>query len=212
MVGKYGSLSKKSGYLHLYYRCSQANTSRAWCAYPQGHEAGKIEEAVLEYLGQFNNPAKVREHLLAVGENEVLAKRDELHRVELRLGALEEDYQTNLDLLKRGILDEASFMAADQQREDDRATIEVNRANLAGWLEAMQEASDAADALPAKIGSFLEGFEKLETRRAKALLQPILKAVRVYREGRLEVEFRVKGRHSWRLQGVVDGQPSNSAN
>ena len=33
-------------------------------------------------------------------------------------------------------------------------------------------------------------LEKLETRRAKALLQPILQAVHVYLEGRLEVEFR----------------------
>ena len=49
---------------------------------------------------------------------------------------------------------------------------------------------ETADALPAKISFFVDDFEKLETRRAKALLQPILKAVHVYHEGRLEIEFR----------------------
>ena len=40
-------------------------------------------------------------------------------------------------------------------------------------------------------GPIRRGFGKLETRRAKALLQPILHAVHVLLKGRLKVEFRV---------------------
>ena len=38
-------------------------------------------------------------------------------------------------------------------------------------------------ALPSRVRSFLKDFESLDVRRAKALLQPILKAAAVDREG-----------------------------
>jgi hypothetical protein len=165
-------------------------TSRARCAYYNGHAAGKLEAAILEYLGQFSDPVKVKEHLLAASTKEMQAKRTELRRVDRRLTALEADFQKSLDLLKRSILDEADFMAANQQRKDERVSLEEKRAELAGWLETQDQAAETASALPAQIGSFIENFGKLETRRAKALLQPILQVVHVYLEGRLEVEFR----------------------
>jgi len=188
MVGKHGSLYKGRRYRRYY--CSRAMTSRARCAYYNGHAAGKLENAILEYLGQFSDSVKVREHLLAASAKELQSKRTELRRVERRLAALDVDFQKNLDLLKRSVLDEADFMTANQQRKDERDTLEVKRAELAEWLEAQDEAAETADALPAKISSFVEDFGMLETRRAKALLQPILNAVHVYHEGRLEVEFR----------------------
>ena len=45
-------------------------------------------------------------------------------------------------------------------------------------------------ALPARIKSVLEDFRSLDVRRAKAMLQPIPKTVHVYRDGRIELEFR----------------------
>ena len=188
MVGKHGSLYKGRRYRRYY--CSRAMTSRARCAYYNGHAAGKLADAILEYLGQFSDPAKVREHLLAASTKEMQAKRTELRRVERRLTALEVDFQKNLDLLKRNVLDEADFMTANQQRKDERETLEQKRGELAAWLETQDQTAETASALPAKISSFVEDFGKLETRRAKALLQPILKVVHVYLEGRLEIEFR----------------------
>ena len=38
--------------------------------------------------------------------------------------------------------------------------------------------------------SFLKDVQELDTRRAKALLQTILSAAHVYRDGRIELEFR----------------------
>jgi len=188
MVGKHGSLYKGRRYRRYY--CSRAMTSRARCAYYNGHAAGKLEEAILEYLGQFSDPAKVREHLLAASTKEMQSKRTELRRVDRRLTALEADFQKNLDLLKRSILDEADFMAAKQKRKDERETLGGKRSELAGWLETQDQAAETASALPAKISTFVEDFGKLETRRAKVLLQPILQAVNVHLEGRLEIEFQ----------------------
>ena len=44
--------------------------------------------------------------------------------------------------------------------------------------------------LPVRIKSFLKDFGALDVQRAKAMLQPILKTVHVYNDGRIELEFR----------------------
>ena len=54
----------------------------------------------------------------------------------------------------------------------------------------MNRSVRTAASLPTRVGSFLEDFQKLDTRRAMALLQTILKAARVYRDGTIELEFR----------------------
>jgi hypothetical protein len=40
------------------------------------------------------------------------------------------------------------------------------------------------------VRSFLKDFQSLDTRRAKALLQVILSAAHVHKNGRIELEFR----------------------
>ncbi|MQG76215.1 MAG: hypothetical protein FI703_02670 [SAR202 cluster bacterium] len=146
----------------------------------------------MEYLGSSAAQPKCGVHLLAASIKEMQAKRTELHRVERRLATLETDFQKKLELLKRSMLDEAELVAANQQRKDERETLEEKQAELAGWLETQDQVPETAGALSAKISSFVEDFGKLETQRAKALLQPILQAVHVYLEGRLEIEFRGK--------------------
>jgi hypothetical protein len=48
----------------------------------------------------------------------------------------------------------------------------------------------AAEGLPQAIRSFLDDFQELDVRQQKAQLQTILKAAYVYRDDRLELEFR----------------------
>jgi hypothetical protein len=45
-------------------------------------------------------------------------------------------------------------------------------------------------ALPVQIRSFLKDVQSLDVRRAKALLQPILKTATVDRDGTIELSFR----------------------
>ena len=40
------------------------------------------------------------------------------------------------------------------------------------------------------VETFLFKFQSLDTRRTKALQQTILNAARIYRDGRIELEFR----------------------
>ena len=44
--------------------------------------------------------------------------------------------------------------------------------------------------VPKAITTFEEAFQNLETREQKAQLQTILKAAHVYKDGKIELEFR----------------------
>lgn len=48
----------------------------------------------------------------------------------------------------------------------------------------------SAEKMPAAIRSFTEDFGNMDVRVAKAHLQEILRAAHVYRDDRLELEFR----------------------
>ena len=69
----------------------------------------------------------------------------------------------------------------------------LGRKSLYSWspgAAATQHQVELATAFPAKVTSFLKGFQSLAFRRAKALLQEMLRSATVYREGRIELAFR----------------------
>ena len=45
-------------------------------------------------------------------------------------------------------------------------------------------------AVPVRVRSFLEDFQGMDIRRAKAILQGIIKAAHIFSDGRIELEFR----------------------
>jgi hypothetical protein len=57
MTGKTGASYK--GNVYRSYQCVRAKKSKEDCAYHNGHNAKRIEPAVLEYLGQFSDPVRV---------------------------------------------------------------------------------------------------------------------------------------------------------
>ena len=57
------------------------------------------------------------------------------------------------------------------------------------WV-AQHERQEAVGSPPTRVRTFLKDFQALDVRRAKALLQTILSAAHVYRDGRIELEFR----------------------
>ena len=81
---------------------------------------------------------------------------------------------------------------ANQVRRDERARLTGRLTELAEWLEQQHERQTTVGSLPTRVRSFLKDVQALDTRRAKALLQTILKAAHVYRDGRIELEFRTQ--------------------
>ena len=77
-------------------------------------------------------------------------------------------------------------------RRDERARLTGRQTEPSEWLAQQRERQEAVGTLPTRVRSFLKNVQELDTRRAKALLQTILSAAHVYRDGRTESECRGK--------------------
>ncbi len=189
MTGKAGA-RRKDGTLYRSYQCVNAKKTRSKCAFHNSHSARKLEPAVLEYLGQFSDPKRVAELMDRSGPTKLKRIKKELGRAEKQLATLDRDFHQNLNLLKKGVLDEEEFGRANERRRDERASAEIRIAELRGQVEQAETAKESASSLPEKVKTFTESFEEIETPRAKAILQTILEAVYVWNDNRIEIAFR----------------------
>ena len=114
----------------------------------------------------------------------------ELKQVERRLAEVEADFVKNLELLKREVLDKQEFRKANEARRDERVKLTGRQTELGDWLAQQHERQEAVGSLPTGVRSFLKDFQAMDVRRAKALLQTILSAAHVHKDGRIELEFR----------------------
>ena len=164
--------------------------SRALCATYNGHSAPKLEQAVWDYLGEFSDPELVRQHLALGQFKEMEQKESELAGLSRALTDLEGQFLQHLDLLKRNVLSEAEFTKANEVARSQSTALEFQREELTNWLEEQRTRVSTAERLPGAIQSFLADFESLDKRHQKAQLQAILKSACVYRDERLELQFR----------------------
>ncbi len=120
---------------------------------------------MLEYLGQYSSPKKVRE-LLAADSRRMLKQRDaELRRVDKRLQEIEVDFDKNVDLLKRDLLNEEEFRKLNEARREERSRLEGRRGELAAAVTDQVSRQEGVSALPVRIKSFLKDFGSLDVRR-----------------------------------------------
>ena len=172
------------------YWCSRSLRSKAFCGIANGHSAPKLESAVIDYLGQFSDPDKVKEIVAEADTKAVDQAAAELQRAQRRLTELESDFHQHLEFLKRGTLNEAEFAKANAKARTEAAKLEERKQDLERRLAQEQSRAAMEANVPAQVGSFLEDFQHLEPRRQKAQLQIILKAIHVWNDGRIELEFR----------------------
>ncbi len=189
MSGKVGATHNGKRYRNYY--CSRAMHSRGLCAYYNGHSATKLEKSILEYLGQFSDSKLVAQYLAATDQEKIRACEIELQEIEKQLTASDSSFLKRLDdLLKRKILSEVEFDRANKLEREKNAKLETTRNELKNWLEKEQDRTTLAEKLPQTISSFLRAFQGMDARQQKAQLQTILKAARVFNDGRIELEFR----------------------
>ena len=162
---------------------------KAFCSHYNGHSVPKLEEAVLEYLGQFSDPELVKEHMAAASKKEFEGKEIELREATRGLEELDRRFQSRLDLLTRGVINESEFQKSNQGIREQREAIEARKEELQAWVDEQKGKVSASEEMPEKIGAFIEQVENLDVRVAKAKLQTILKAIHVTRDS-LEFEFR----------------------
>jgi len=189
MVGKVGAKRTRGGRYRNYW-CSKAIMSRGRCPTYNGNSAPRLEQAVLEYLSQFSDPERVREHMEAAEERELEQRQADLDEVTAGISGLESQFSRHLDLLKRDVLNEEEFVKANEGIRSQRDAFEGRKQELEGWLEEQRGKVSAAEGMPQAIRSVMEDFQGMEVRVQKAHLQTILKAAHVHRDGRIELEFR----------------------
>jgi len=172
------------------YYCRNHKSAKALCPYNNGHVVHRLETAVLDFLGQYSDPAKVRELLQAQDTQADTRQEQDLARATARLKELETGMLNDLDRLDREIITEAEFTKRAEVRREEQAALQARKDELEASIVAQRDREAQAKAVPVKVGSFLEDFLGMEVTRAKAILQTIVKAAYVWREGKIELEFR----------------------
>jgi site-specific DNA recombinase len=189
MVGKAGYSYKGKQYKNYY--CSQATKSRALCSTYNGHAAAKLENAILDYLGEFSDPIRVRQYLALAEKQDTEKYEVELKQVDRRLTDLDTQFLSQLDgLLKRKAINEQEFARANEVARSQKADLETRKEELSKLLIQARASESLIERVPKAIKTFEEAFHSLEPRQQKAQLQTILKTAHIYKDGKIELEFR----------------------
>ena len=191
MAGRVGA-TKLSNPSERYrsYRCVRASTSKEACAFNNGHAADKLETAVLEYLSQFSDPTVVMEILQASEEKDMNQQEAEIGRIRKKLKAMDTALLNDLDRLDRHIIQEQEFTLRNEARRAESSTLQARESELNKWYERVKNTQAQVERLPKVIGSFIEDVQNMDIRWQKAQMQTILKAAHIFRDGRIELEFR----------------------
>ena len=188
MVGKAGCSYKGKQYRNYY--CSNATKSKGLCSTYNGNAAAKLENAILEYMGEFSDPIRVRLYLAITEKQDAEKYEVELKQIDKRLAEMETQFLSQLDgLLKRKVLTEQEFAKANETARSQKADLEARKEELSKLLSQAKASEAMIEKVPTAIKTFEEAFKSLETREQKAQLQTILKAVHIYKDGKIELEF-----------------------
>ena len=172
------------------YYCRNHKSANALCPYSNGHVAHKLEAAVLDYLGMYDDPDKVRE-LLQVQDTQTDGRQEqELARATTRIQELEKAFLADLDRLDRGIMTESEYVKRQEVRRHEQGGLEARKVELEAVIGRERDTAARAERIPTAVGTFMEDFSRLDVRRAKALLQGIIKAAYVRKDREIEIEFR----------------------
>ncbi len=187
MVGRVGARRGEQQYKN--YACSRSIASKGLCSHCNSHSVPKLEKAILEYLGQFVDPEKVKEYLSLEDAKQLGRYQKELAQAEKQLTEMDNAFLKDLDRLDRGVLNEAEFTKSNQARRGDKERLEAQRIEAKARMEAEGGKVAQAERVPVAVRSFLEDFTGQDVRRQKGQLQLILKAAFVWRD-KIELEFR----------------------
>jgi hypothetical protein len=175
---------------HRYYTCTGRKMARELCSEGRNHRREALEEAILNHLGQYSDPDMVRELLEAQGQETDNRDEAELTRVNTRLAELERGFLNDLDRVDRHIMTEAEYLKRREVRRQEQEELQPRKAELEASVAAQKDMEAQATAVPVKVRSFLQDFRDMEVPQAKAILQGIIKAAHVFKDGRIELEFR----------------------
>ena len=172
------------------YWCGNAQRGKDLCQIYNGHSAVKLERAVLGALAPYAEPDLVRDLLDEQVQRTTPTVADELKRVDARLAALDKDFDDNLSLLKRGLLDDEDFARANRNGKDERASLTARRAELEHQARDASAHAALVAKLPTLVGDFVRDVGSKDVLAAKAQLASFVETIVVFNDGRVDVNFR----------------------
>ena len=175
---------------YKYYVCCNKKMAKALCEEGGSHRKEALEEAILDHLGQYSDPELVRELLEGQGQELDTRCEAELAMVSKRLSELEQGFLNDLDRVDRGIMTEPEYLKRQEIRRQEQGGLLARKAALEASVAAQRDLEAQTAAVPVKVRSFLEDFQDMDVRQAKAILQGIIKAAHIFNDGRIELEFR----------------------
>jgi hypothetical protein len=92
--------------------------------------------------------------------------------------------------LKRKVSTEQEFAKANEIARSLKANLEEHKEELSKLVSQAIASEALIEKIPKAILTFEEAFDSLEPRQQKAQLQTILKSAHVYKDGKIELEFR----------------------
>ena len=185
-----GAMSGENKGKHKYYVCSGKKMARELCSEARSHRQADLEAAILEHLGQYVDPERVRELLDTQGQEHDVRDDDELTRATARLKALEQAFLNDLDRVDRGVMNEDEYLTRQEVRRQEQEGLKPRKVDLEASVAAQREVETQTAAVPVQVRSFLEDFGDMDVPQAKVILQGIVKVAYVFNDGRIELEFR----------------------
>ncbi len=110
-------------------------------------------------------------------------------KMELRLSA-QVFWYASLRLLRRKVITEEQFAKANERANSQKDDLEKRKEELSKLLARARASEELIQRVPKAIKTFEEAFHSLEPRQQKSQLQTLLKAAHIYKDGKIELEFR----------------------
>ena len=154
------------------YVCARYRQSRERCRFSNSHAAHRLEAAVLEWVERHTDPALVRSSVARDGAAAGEARERRRKSIQRELTRIDEAFRANLDLLRRGVIDEEGFRRDNEPREaqrkvliDELARIDAEAAKTAEVETFIDEAPMLAKDVAAQLGQGNVGAAKAALRR-----------------------------------------------
>ena len=154
------------------YVCARYRQSRARCPFSNSHAARRLEAAVLEWVERHTDPAMVRASVSVDAASQAEARQRRRKAVQKELTRIDEAFRANLELLRRGVIDDDGFRRDNEPREaqrkvliDELARIDAEAAKTAEVETFIDDAPMLAKDVAVQVGQGNVGAAKAVLRR-----------------------------------------------
>ena len=161
------------------YVCSRYQRSRARCRFSNSHAAHRLETAVLEWVEQHTDPAMVKASVSIDDATRAEARQRHRKSIEKELTRSDGAFRANLELLRRGVIDEDGFRRDNEPREAQRKVLIDELAHLDGEQQTVEAGEQFIEEAPSLAADVAAQVDLGNVGAAKAALKRLIGSAKV---------------------------------